>query len=66
MSRPKPPSNHSRERNIFGTPKKELMKVRSTNLLATQVTVDSIIVGEEPPPRPVQSRRGAQALPNQN
>jgi hypothetical protein len=42
------------------------MKVRSYNLLGTQVTADSIVVGEEPPPRPLQSRRGAQALPNQS
>jgi hypothetical protein len=41
------------------------MKVRSYNLLGTQKTADSIVIGEEPPPRAVVSRRG-QANPNQS
>lgn len=44
------------------TPQK-LMKFKSYDLINTQTMVDSVVVGDEPPPREVMTRRG-QASPN--
>ena len=51
-----PDSNHMSQ-----SPKKELLKVRSYNLINTQPTAESVIVGGEPPQRPHLTRRGQMA-----